>query len=173
MKKILLTIILTCSLIGFTANSHAQSSKTITLKDGSIVKGDVVRFQNNIYTIMTAGLGQIDIPDSQIVSIAAPGANPTNSSQPFSSSGNPELKGQVQQMQNSVLSDPKMVGEIQKLMEDKEIMAILSDKNFVNDMMSYDPNRIQANQKTKTLMQNPQIQNLINQINQKMSTGKQ
>ncbi len=172
MKKFFLKLFLTIALLNFTYLALAQSTKTITLKDGSVIKGTVVQFQNNVYTVKTPGLGQVDIPDSQIVSLTSLGEAPANNQPTSSPSGNPPLMAQVQQMQNSLLSDPKILDEIKKLIENKEIMTLLADQNFVNDVLSYDPKRIEANQKTKELIQNPQIQNIMKQINQKMSTGK-
>ncbi len=162
LKKFTLAIAL--SLI-FIQPLLAESIKTIKLKDGSILKGQVIQLTNGTYTIKTSQFGEVKIPESNIFSIVSPQAA---SQQTDLSSSKTQLKNQVQQLQGSLLSDPALMKEIQGMVQNKEIMKILSDQNVVNDVMSYDQNRIENNDKIKSLMNNPDMQRLMNKIGQQM-----
>ncbi len=165
-KKYFFPIILLTLLI--VPNLSADSLKVFALKDGSIIKGEILEFNQGVYTVKTQ-LGQISIPDDTIVTMSSNDAQASNPApQPQTqSTNNSAIMGQVQQMQGNIMADPEMVAEIQKIMQDSEIMSILTDQNFMNDVLTYDPNRIEANKNTQQLLQKPAIQNLINKINQK------
>lgn len=169
MKKTLLTFFLTLTLLGLTTNALAQTAKIITLKDGSILKGKVLQLNNGIYTIETSNLGHVDIPESDVLSITAPEA----SSLPAAQAGNTtmqagQLQAQVQEIQGSILSDPGLMTELQSLLDDKEIQEMLSDPKLLNDVMSYDPEKIQQNPDVQNLMKNPKMLELMNKIQQKI-----
>lgn len=166
MKKELYAFFLILSLSFLALPSFAQEDvKTILLSDGTKIKGTIMSFNDGAYRISTSNLGEITVNDKNIVSISstdtAEAVNPQAS--------NTDIKNQVGQMQNMLMADPQLLQEIQGLMDDPEVMKLLEDKNFINDVMSYDPNRIESNEKTQQLMQNPKIQALMNKIHQKNS----
>ena len=139
--------------------------KTFSLKDGSVIKGEVLELNNGVYTVQMENANQLTIPDTDIVSMTSGEAPliPTPSQ-----NSDPALVSQVNQLQSDILADPDMLKELETLMKDPEIMGILTDQNFMNDVLSYDPNRIETNQKTQELLGKPAIQTLIQKINQKL-----
>ena len=164
--KFLLLLLLAFSFI---SPVHAQTTKTITLKDGSVIKGNVLQLTDGVYTLETDNLGKINVAESEIVSIAAESAPvPPNAGDTAGAS----FKGQVQEMQTSLLSDPEVMTEIQNIMQDPDIRGVLSDPAFMSAIMSYDPNQIQQNEKTQYLLQNPKFQSLMEKIRQKLPSGK-
>ena len=173
MKKYCWKLLLILSVFIFTHPSYAQSTKIITLKDGSVLQGEVVELTDQVYTIKTSNLGQIQLKESDILSIISK-ENYVNAKKATEdrSLQSQQIKGQVQALQNNILSDPDIMRDIQSLIEDEEIKSIITDKNFINDIMSYDPQRIDKNEKTSDLMRNPKIQNLMNKINQKLPAQK-
>ena len=166
--KLLLFII----FLGFACPLYAQSAKIITLKDGSVIKGNVLQLADGVYTLETGNLGKVTVAESEIVSIAAESApapaNTTNTENTASAS----LKGQVQEMQTNLLSDPEVMTEIQNIMQDPEIRGVLSDPAFMQAIMSYDPNQIKQNEKTQYLLQNPKFRSLMEKIQKKIPAGK-
>ena len=164
MKKIILYLFSCAATLILITLAQAQSSKMITLKDGSILKGSVAAFENNVYTIETPNLGQLQIPDSEIITISDESAVPSQNTNP--SAGG--LQSEVQALQGTLLSDPEILNDMQKLMEDESIRAILADPNFVQDIMSYDPSRIENNSQTQKLMENPEMKALMEKIQSKM-----
>ena len=135
--------------------------------------GQLVSVENDIYKIQTAHMGVIQVPGPEIIQIsAAPEPSSTVSSTPetVSSSPNEQLKTQATQLQQQFLTDPAVMADIKAIVEDPEVASILSDPQFVNDMLSYDPNRIQGNPKTQAMMQHPKIQQLMNKMQSKLQT---
>jgi len=58
--------------------------------------------------------------------------------------------------------------ELQNIINDEEIQAMLSDPQLLNDVLSYDPEKIQQNDNAQGLMQNEKIQKLMDKIRQKI-----
>jgi len=177
MKKTYLITFLSILLI-FTAQCvHAQSIKVIMLKDGSNIQGKILSMQDHVYAIDTAHMGLINVHENDIQSIADPSQNVIlnkniNSLSGNSNLGSNSLKSQVDQIQGSIMSDPQILMELQKLVEDPEIMKILSDENFVSDIMSYDENKIKNNANTNNLLQNQKMRALMDKINKKLGPTK-
>ncbi len=173
MKNTYLKIFILILCLSLCRELFAETIKTIKLKDGSILRGEVVGLKDQIYSIKTTYLGEVQVPDSEIISISSEEPTHAQPSQQNLSAGinlsseNTNLKEKVQELQGSVLSDEGVMADIANLAQDPEIMAILSDQNFVNDIMSYDPNKIGQNEKAQILMQNPKIKAMMEKVSQK------
>jgi len=170
LTMILIAIMMCCS------SSFAQTEKIINLKDGSMIKGQIHDFQNGIYTVDTPHLGQVHIYDADILNISAPSENvPTQDFLPPMPSGkicpvgNADLMQQVQQLQGDLMTDEAVLQDIEEILKDPEVMSILSDPNFMNDVFSYDPARMQGNEKMQKLMEDPAMQALMDKIYQRMN----
>ena len=170
MKKIFLVFTLTVTLLGLPSVSLAQSLKAITLKDGSLLKGKVIELHDGIYTVETSDLGRITIPESTILSItpvetATPvyqGSKETGGQQKV------QLKTQVEHLQGSILGDPELMGEIQNILKDQEVQSLLSDPKLLEDVLSYDQEKIQNNDNVQDLLNNEKMQDLIKKVYQKI-----
>ncbi|MFT5387197.1 MAG: hypothetical protein ACI9F2_000293 [Lysobacterales bacterium] len=140
--------------------SHAISAeelKTITLKDGSVLKGKIISMSGGTYTIKTALLDEVEISEAVIANIGSSQINPANSQ-------NSGLKGQVEKIQTQVLQNPAIMSDIQKMLENPEMLEIMKDQDFITDIMSMDPARIQNNPKAQQLLGNPQMQEMMKKI---------
>ncbi len=167
MKRIYLLLIafsILCSPV------YAQSTKTITLKDGSVLKGTLVELKDNVYTIQTSHLGQVQINESDILSINS-GDAPVAASQNFTlpTSSNSQLTAKMQQMQQNIMSNPEMMQQIMQLVGDEEIQNLLKDPQLSQDIMHMDPEQIQNNEKVKALMENPKFRAVTEKIKQSFS----
>ena len=160
-------ILLLTAFLSITILSFAQTTKNITLKDGSTVKGVVTNNSNGVYTVQTDNIGVIQIKDENIVSISSQSPAP----QPQApSTANTSIENQMNQVQGVILSDPELMQEIQALIKDPQIMETLKDQKFIDDVMTHDAQKIQQNQKTQELLNNPQMKQLMEKINQKVGT---
>ncbi len=83
-----------------------------------------------------------------------------------------QFESQTNQMQTDILSDPALLSDVQAMMQDKETMAIFSDPQLMEDIMSRDPAKIESNPKVQTLLQNPHMQALIQKMQAKTSAQK-
>lgn len=172
MLKIARACFLFSVFLWLSLTAHAAVTQTIKLKDGSTLKGSIVGFQNGAYTVTTSHLGTVNIPSSDVVRITTEETGETADSAPDkiqtnSAPDQAQVKEKVDAIQQKVTADPKIMSEIQSVAQDKEIIELLKDPNLLGDVLSYDPKRIEDNQKIQTLMKNPKIQNLMNQIQQK------
>jgi len=167
MKKYCSVLILAMALFGMSTISYAEAIKVIKLKDGSTLKGKVLHLDNGIYTLETSNLGEINIDESDILSITSQelSEKPTTTS---NSTQKAELQRQVQQIQGTILSDKEVMTEIQNLLEDDNIKAMLSDPKLLEDVTSFDQQRIEQNTSIQDLMNNPKMRNMMNKIQQKI-----
>ena len=170
MKKYLLTFILTITLFNL-ASAAPKTLKVITLKGGSSLKGEVIQLKDGIYTLDILDLGRMNIPESDILSITSSQVPGSQYSQPGENNHpqKEQIKNQVNQIQKDILSDPGLMIELQNIINDEEVQAMLSDPKLLNDILSYDPQRIQQNNSAQDLMQNEKMQELMEKILQKTS----
>ena len=145
-----------------------DTNKTITLKDGTKIKGQVIGFQNGVYTIQSTHFGQIAIKDSEITSISSTDLPPANNyaqtlPNPNVANGvDPNaFKAQAVGLQQKLLNDPQNVADIQTLTSDPQFLELMNDKEFVSAIQNYDLEKIKSNPKTQMLMSNPQIQKIM------------
>lgn len=158
-------------LLSFTAAALADSTKTISLKDGSVIKGKILELTDGKYKVETTNVGTLEIKDEDIVTItsgdvpppAASTNNPAAPTQPLSG-----FQSQMQQFQGQLMANPSAMSGIMGLANDPSITAILSDPSISKDIMSYDPEKIQNNPKIQELMQNPKMQELIKSLSSQM-----
>lgn len=179
MKRIsLLTIVL---LFALALPAMAGKPKIITLKDGSTISGSIVGINNNHYVVNSPSIGEIMVKVDDVVSMTSPGEIPSAPPPSSTSQTNPALpqafgnsvpglspanpySGQIQSVQSQIMSDPKMLGEIQTLAQDPDMMAALSDPAFVQAIKSGDVQSLQGNSRLQLLMNNPHIQTLIQKL---------
>ncbi len=159
MKKILCLLTL---LIALASASFAAESKTITLQDGSKVKGTILGMDNGFYIVESPSIGEIRIADSNVTSITT-GEGPEEPAQPQEPS-NITAMPQFQAIQAQVMNNPDVLGDIQKLMEDPEIMAVLSDPGFAQAVQSGNMTSVGSDPRLQHLSENPKIQALIQKI---------
>lgn len=160
----ILVIFSVLCLMNFSAESSAQTSRTIALKDGSLLKGKIIQLHNGIYTLETSFLGRIEVPEAYIVSITSGQAAQNKNWDVFSSSKDSILKGPIHEPQSSLFSDPKLMAEILDLLNDEDVQTMLADPKLLDGLLTYDPEKIRANENIQNILQNPNIQNLINMI---------
>jgi len=186
MKKAFYAVSVLFILFGLSLAAGAQTGpssskqppplKIIRLKDGSLLKGRIVDVHNGYYTIQTLVTGPIEVAESDVVSITAdrPKSLPSNTggqAKNFSTStasAQMAPSQQIQDMQQKVLADPGIQGELQALTMDPEIMELLGNKNLLDAVFSQDPVRMQNDPNLQKLLQNPKIQQLMERIAQKL-----
>lgn len=173
MKKFYAILILSIVLLNISTISCAEAIKVIKLKDGSTLKGEVLQLNNGTYTLQTSNLGEITIDESDILSITS--SELSNSLPEKSAAANnaqkAELQKQVQQIQGTILSDGGIMAEIQNMLEDENVKAMLSDPKLLEDVTSFDQKKIEQNANVQNLMNNPKMKELMNKIQQKISAG--
>ena len=155
--------------------------KKITLKDGSMIRGEVVSMSNGLYTVKTENMGEVLLSESNIVSVVNESlANAQQAlqnqaqalQQPAAAAsapaGNNSFANQVNAMQGQIMANPQSMEAIQAMASDPEISAMMADPQFLQEltaaMSGNNPEAIANNPKVKQLMNNPKMQALIQQM---------
>ncbi len=150
---------------------NASGQQNLTLSDGSVIKGRLIDIEDGVYLIQTEALGELRIPESQVINISSqalplnPSPLPSNNQTNFLSQlGLPSLN--PGSLPLNLLSDPQLMQDMQKLMQDPAMQQILFDPQIQQVLLSQDPEKIQSNPKIQQLLQNPVMQNIIQKIQQ-------
>ena len=167
MKNTIASLMVVLALI---CPSFAAENKTITLQDGSQVKGHVVSLENGVYVVQTPSMGEVRISDSKIAAITSGAAvtpeqlqqaqQPAQAETPSNLTATPEF----QAIQAKVMSNPDVISDIQKLLQDPAVMSVMSDPGFIAAVQSGNTASLQSDPRLKRLSENPQIQALIQKI---------
>lgn len=171
----------------FSADESSQAvfekpMQTIFLKDGTVIKGKLVGVLNDeYYVIETQHLGsvKVHISDFQGMTTGGQSLGGTSGGSQSSMEAMPSLNQmganagisneQMTQIQQTLMSDPQMMAEIQKLMDDPEIMRLIQNGDIMAELSTMDPNRIQNNEDILKLMNNPNMQAVVEKVQQKLT----
>ena len=161
-KKILTAFFTLFCVLAFTSNALCQDTRSITLKDGSLIQGKVLSVSDNVYTLETA-FGQVQINGDDITSIA-------QSTGPTSTASSPALSpDKIQKYQQQVMQDPAIMNDLQALAQDEQMIKMLSDPELMNLLLSGDTERIQSHPKFQELLKDPRVQSLIQKTSQRIT----
>lgn len=157
--KILLPLLI--SIVFFVPNAWS-AGKTVTLKDGSRINGQIVGMKNGSY-ILRSAVGEIAVPEDSVTSITAQDG-PLSQNTPAAQSKNSAMSAQIQAVQGQMLSDPAILNDIQALAQDPDMIAALSDPAFIQAVQNQDLQTIEASPRFQKLMNNPGIRALMGKM---------
>lgn len=168
---------------------YADSGKYLKLKDGSVIFGQIKSLIQGIYTVDTSVMGTLRILEENVVSITSSNPAASNTSKGSnnnngsltpaysgastgylkSSSPQPNVSGMMknvnmQALQSQLMSNPELLGEVQKLLADPEIMKIISSGNLMNNLMSMDLESAKSNPDVQKLMNNSTFREVLKKI---------
>lgn len=172
MNKVFFSCIL---LLSVATAVFAEDEQTITLKDGSQIKGVLTKVENGIYTVKTPIIGDVHVAIGDVSTISnGPAATPlgasTGSSGPvdYSSPPPPTMRSamdqQIESSQKQILSDPQSVAILQQMAENPEIMRALQDPELVRAVSNHDYAAVQGNPAVQKLMNDPQFHALLEKL---------
>ena len=163
--------ILSLILLGFlTQFSIADEPQVITLKDGSQIKGNLVGINNDVYTVHTPALGDVNVSASQVSSISSEAVPPPQAVNTSTPPANGDLNQKIQVAQNKLMNDPQMMQQVQAMTQDPELMKLFSDPVLAQAVMSHDVKAIENNPKAQELINNPKMRALMDQLSGKISS---
>ena len=156
--------------LGITESANAEVA-AIHLNDGTTVRGEVVGLKGDSYQIRTESLGELNIPQSKIKlvefnpSAAQASANAIapsapNNSQTNAAAASSAMASITSRLQNS----PGLMGDIQSLTNDPDVMAIVQDPEIQRLIAAGDYTTLMQNPKMRRLMSNSKIRSITNQL---------
>ncbi|KHD04849.1 hypothetical protein PN36_00975 [Candidatus Thiomargarita nelsonii] len=130
----------------------AGPARQIELTDGSVITGEIVSFSNGIYTIKSNHLGLLKIEDSKVRSIDS-GSRDSNAS-----------FGDLQGLQNLIMSSPDMMNTIMSLQDDPDFQAALQNPEVMRAVTSGDVNALLSNPLFMKLIENPRMKEIVQEV---------
>jgi len=124
--------------------AHAGEISTIELSDGSVISGEVVSFDGNVWTIQSGSMGTLKIDGSKVVSIRS--------------------KTTPSQTQQSIMANEQIMTMIMNLQTDPEIQAILKDPEIMKAVNAGDVNALLFNPKFIKFMENTKIRDITKEV---------
>ncbi len=147
----------------FIAHAHAGEISTIELSDGSVISGEVVSFDGNVWTIQSGSMGTLKIDGSKVVSIRSK-TTPSRTPSTSTTGGDQINTADIQAMQQSVMANEQIMTMIMSLQNDPEIQAILKDPEIMNAVNAGDVNALLSNPKFIKFMENTKIRDITKEI---------
>ncbi|MFT4563928.1 MAG: hypothetical protein ACI9BW_003689 [Gammaproteobacteria bacterium] len=146
---------LICLAMFLCATASATELKFIQLADGSKLRAEVVSLNNEIYTVRSDALGEIQIPANNVESISATARVDSATSRASAATG-PVLDN----VRRSLVENPDSMGKINQLQNDPLVQEIINDPVTMRAISSGDLSALINNPKIKALMENPTIRDL-------------
>ncbi|MFC1821866.1 hypothetical protein ACFL9T_04105 [Thermodesulfobacteriota bacterium] len=145
MKRVVIIFLL--FLIFSAAYASAGEMREVELDDGSVIYGEIVSLEGDLFTIKSDTLGLVKVKASKIRNIQmTPGTDGT--------------RDQFQELQQSMMKDPEILKMIFSLQDDPEVQAILKDPAVLEAVSSGDIEALLSNPKILKLLNNPKIQEI-------------
>ncbi len=153
MKK---ALVIASMLMAFGAAGLCGEPSAISLTDGNTLFGEVVAFDNGVYTVRTDSLGTVRIPASKIASIR-PGMD--NKGLDSIRAVDP-LVPPVEALGQKMMSDQEIMNIIYSLANDPEFQAILADTAVMSAVAAGDVQALLNNPKFIKLLSNPKVKKI-------------
>lgn len=143
----------------------ADATRAIELNDGSRISGVIVDYGDGTYTIQSETLGRLQLRDDQIRSIHSPESTAEEAQSLGTISPGRATQSQLEQIQNRIMADPKVLPLVMSLQQDPDIVALLNDPQIIQAILSGQTDSLQNHPKIHQLESNPTIQKIMRMLN--------
>lgn len=152
----LLGLALALGLLGQAAASESR----IELRDGSVLRGELVSVGGGTYRIRSAALGEIELRESDVAAIRPLGEDGPAAPAPVAAAGVTDLAA----IQRQLLEDPTTLQAILALQNDPQLQSALADPAFAQRILSGDLAGLRTDPRFLRLMENPAIQDILKRV---------
>ncbi len=188
MRRIVLTAAFAVSLIP--AGLFAGPQMTVTLKDSSVLHGELIEMKDGVYRLRTTTLGEVKIPAGNVAFIAAqeePKASSPHKQGPAVPVPSPRQSGpairegaprqekaggvssdNLQEQQKtansqvqSMLMDTSFMEKMTGLGQNQQMQDVMQDPEIMEAIQKGDYNFLMNNDKMKELIESPDMQELM------------
>ena len=139
--------------------ANAEGIVEIDLVDGTIVSGQLISFDNGVYTVNSATLGTLKIRENNVKSIR---------SETSAKEKSPEISTQtgIQALQQRMVGDEEIMMMITSLLQDPDFQEILQDEALMKAISSGDLNTLKSNPKFQKLLNKSTIEQIQKRLEQ-------
>jgi len=129
---------------------------TIHLVDGSRIRGELQSLTEGKFTILSADLGTISIPESK-VRLVEYGASKSTTEHRVDDSI-------LNSVQSRLSSNPNILATLQSLQNDPDVLAVMNDEQIQRAIRMGDYTSLMNNPKIIRLMQNSTIKEITREV---------
>jgi hypothetical protein len=148
-------------IVGLLAFSGASFAATVTLRDGTVIHGELLSLQDDIYSVETDSLGTIRVPKQEVRSIDN-GAEPMNGAGVESATNESSLGArELDATKSRITQDPELLAAALALQSDPDVLAVLADPEIMKAIAAGDYAALLNNPKIVALMQNAKMREII------------
>lgn len=184
-----MTVLVAAVVLSTASVLMAGPEMTVTLKDKSTLRGELIEFKDGVYRLNTSSLGEVKIPADKVLVIKAGDENSQETEQsgkqkprtPAIREGVPQSKApaaekatpgpasdNLQEQQKAVnsqvqsmLMDGSFMDNITNLGQNETMQDILQDPQVMEAIRTGDYNFLMNNEKMKKLIESPDLQGIL------------
>jgi hypothetical protein len=149
----------------------------VTLRDGSVVVGEIDSLRDGVYTLRSATLGPVQLKQSDIRHIdmtagaaapparaaAAPKGTSPESGSPQGASA-PAARTQVEALQQRILGNDAVLSSVIALQDDPQFQAVLNDPAIADAIRAGNLDALVGNPTFRSLLDNPKVREINRQL---------
>lgn len=144
----------------------ADGTRILELTDGSIISGQIISFENGVYTVASPTLGRLTLKDSEILSIRS-NSSPSQLMQASPRTPNTgNSADNLADIEGRIMADPEIISMVMSLQQDPEVQAILNDPAIMQAIAARDVESLRNNPKIRRLEGNATIRKILGRLNQ-------
>ena len=151
-------------LILLSAGVYAGEFSEVRLIDGSTIYGEILSFNDGVYTVKSSSLGTIKVAESDIREIRVQSGNTKD--REYASPANSSISSEVQSLQTLMQNNQDIMAIIFSLQNDPDFQDIMSDPGILNAVNSGDIAALISNPKFMSLMNNHKVQEIQKKLAQ-------
>lgn len=125
--------------------------KVIKLKDGSVMRARILSKDGDKYRFETSSLGVVTVKESDVAMIM----DPESGSVP---------QTEIDKYQKKIMGNPEVMGAIQDLTQDPEVMGMFSDPELRDAIMRQDVEYLKNNKKFQKFTHHPSVERIVSEI---------
>jgi hypothetical protein len=137
------------------SGGYAGEVQDIRLRDGSVIRAEIIELKNGVYTLRSPSLGTMRVRQSNVVGTgrgAAPAAR---------SSGPPSTSRGIEGTREALRSNPEAMERIMSLKGDPDMRRILNNPKLMDALRRGDLQSLSNSPEIRKLMKNPAVRDLL------------
>jgi hypothetical protein len=179
MKSLILFLGLILGLSSVAAPHMLGRRATLSLNDKSTIVGVIKSVENGAYTVRTDTVGTVTVQEDTIENIqfdkkeveklrqdlaAGKAVLPNLDKKQIQELTGREDAPDVNAIANQILGSDQLMGLVEKLSSDPEMLKVLNDPQLMQAIFEGDLSKLLANEKIMKLMQNTSIQEISDEV---------
>lgn len=150
MKKTAYLFLFFVVFLSGAVSGYAQE-KVVKLKDGSVMRAKILSKEGDVYRLETSSLGVVSVKEGDVAMIMDPesGAVP---------------QGEVDKYQKKIMGNPAVLGAVQDLSQDPQVLEMFKDPQLRDAIMRQDVEYLKNSEKFQKFTRHPSVEKIVSEI---------